>query len=289
MKITATNLASIQDGSYYLSNKTGEIAKAGLWQWLKCATGWGDGRAKVQRLVEAIKTSLLADAAIQADDELSNNLDALDKTKSLSSSDLKRIATRFKTTHADAVAKSDAFRLADSVVDDVVARWVKNRAIHPDSDSVGYMRKLALYSARAVIDKAREYGDDDAKLAEAIKSKMNLMQQLLGAVECMVFGSNLRYPQTQKVKVPGSDKVRYLTAERFILDELHFRAILSVMFEKDGNINMLNFGPRLLQLNEDEVLRRKDYLLGIQLDGPDKPGCVQRFAAEAAKFKPAEN
>ena len=125
MEITATNLSRIQDGCYYLSNATGEIKKAGLWQKFKCFTGLGDGRAKVQRLVDHIKASLLADAAVKSDAALTDALDALDTTKSISSDDLKRIATNFKVVHADAIAKSDDMRTAKAIVDGVVEGWAR--------------------------------------------------------------------------------------------------------------------------------------------------------------------
>ena len=67
MSITATTLAQLDaNKSYYLSNTTGTIKEAGLWQRFKCWTGWGDGREKVQRLAGAVKFALLADAAISS-------------------------------------------------------------------------------------------------------------------------------------------------------------------------------------------------------------------------------
>ena len=58
MNITAASLSRLDAGSnYYLSNTTGTIKKANLWQWFKCLTGFGDGRAKAQRLAEVVKAS----------------------------------------------------------------------------------------------------------------------------------------------------------------------------------------------------------------------------------------
>ena len=58
MNITATTLSRLDAGSnYYLSNTTGTIKKANLWQWIKCFTGFGDGRAKAQRLAEAVQAA----------------------------------------------------------------------------------------------------------------------------------------------------------------------------------------------------------------------------------------
>ena len=55
MNITAASLSRLEAGNYYLSNTTGTIKKANFWQWIKCLTGLGDGRAKVQRLADAVK------------------------------------------------------------------------------------------------------------------------------------------------------------------------------------------------------------------------------------------
>lgn len=57
MSITATTLIQLDaDKSYYLSNTTGTIKEAGLWQRFKCWTGWGDGREKAQLHFRAIRS-----------------------------------------------------------------------------------------------------------------------------------------------------------------------------------------------------------------------------------------
>ena len=45
--------------TYYLANSTGQIKEAGLWQKFKCFFGVGDGRDKVQKLVDGVKVALL--------------------------------------------------------------------------------------------------------------------------------------------------------------------------------------------------------------------------------------
>ncbi len=85
MNITAASLSRLDAGSnYYLSNTTGTIKKANFWQWIKCATGFGDGRAKAQRLAEAVKKSLLANAELEQDAALSGEIARLDTKHSLS-------------------------------------------------------------------------------------------------------------------------------------------------------------------------------------------------------------
>lgn len=281
MKITATNLANIANGSYYLSNTTGEIKKAGIWQWVKCTTGLGDGRAKVKRLADAVKTSLLADAAIKSDARLTSDISALNLHRSLSSTDLKRIATRFKADHAEAIAKSDAFRLAETIVDDEVAAWVKNRSVCPDKTSLGFIRQLALYAARPVIDQAAKYADDPKELARRIRGKFDLMNMLLGSCEHMARQAGLKYPASETYVDPETGNKRHLTGPRFILDELHMRNIIACMFDDDGDVRMQKFLQKALAMPEEELQKRKEVLLSIPLAKPSEPGAVMQFASAA--------
>lgn len=72
MAISLDRICSLDaNKTYYLANSTGEIKEATLWQKFKCKTGLGDGRAKVVRLAEAIKASLL-DSAGQLNNETLN-------------------------------------------------------------------------------------------------------------------------------------------------------------------------------------------------------------------------
>ena len=167
-------------------------------------TGLGDGRAKVQRLVDHIKASLLADAAVKSDAALTDALDALDTTKSISSDDLKRIATNFKVVHADAIAKSDAMRTAKAIVDGVVEDWArKDKSVVYDPTNLDYMKKLALYAARPVIDKAAEYGDDNAMLVKALERYMGLLNQAVGVAEHICQQGHLGYPRSSQSAIPG--------------------------------------------------------------------------------------
>lgn len=287
MEITATNLSRIQDGCYYLSNATGEIKKAGLWQKFKCFTGLGDGRAKVQRLVDHIKASLLADAAVKSDAALTDALDALDTTKSISSDDLKRIATNFKVVHADAIAKSDAMRTAKAIVDGVVEGWArKDKSVVYDPTNLDYMKKLALYAARPVIDKAAEYGDDNAMLVKALERYMGLLNQAVGVAEHICQQGHLGYPRSSQSAIPGrsnGNKTYRLDMKRFVLDELHFRFILASVFKANGKIDMNNLTFKLMAFPEEKLQQRKNSLLIIPLAGPEKPDALEKFLAVAAE------
>ena len=81
IKISLATLSQLEDGrSYYLSNTTGTIKRTGIWQWFKCVTGWGDGRAKAQRLAQVVRESLLATAGISDDATLTTDIKRYDDT-----------------------------------------------------------------------------------------------------------------------------------------------------------------------------------------------------------------
>ena len=72
MKIEAApqvNLDSINalnaDKRYFLSSTTGEIKEASWWMRFKCAIGVKSALAKVNNLVDAVKTTLLERAGTQ--------------------------------------------------------------------------------------------------------------------------------------------------------------------------------------------------------------------------------
>lgn len=289
MPITATSLAQIQNGSYYLSN-SGDIKKAGLWQWFKCATGLGDGREKVQRLVDRIKTDLLANAGIKSDAALTSALDALDTTQSISSADLRRIATSFKQTHAEAIARTDAFRAAEAVVDEVVAGWMQDKSIATDAETAKYAKQIALYAARPAIDRATEYGDDTASLVRNIKNCMNKAKNALGTAAMVANRAGLGYPSTQSQLLLEGRNIRpELTFNGFALDELHFRAILSCLFDRDGNVNAQNFCAKLLQLPEEKLQTCKNVFMDAPLTGPGKTNPLEKFLSATADVEKAYN
>lgn len=289
MPITAASLTQLQNGSYYLSN-SGEIKKAGLWQWFKCFTGLGDGRAKVERLVERIKTDLLASAGIKRDVALSSSLDELDTTRSISSADLRRIATAFKQTHSAAIAKTDAFHAAESVVDEVVAGWTRDKSIAGDEESVKYAKQLALYAARPIIDKAPEYGENSAKLVTDIKKCMGKVNAALGTAALLAGKADLGYPSIQsELNMNGRNIRPDLTFKGFALDKLHFRAILSCLFDKDGNISTNAFFTKLMQLPEAKLQRCKDVFLDAPLMEAGKANPLEKFLSATANVEKAYN
>ena len=255
MEITATTLTQLRaDKSYYLANSTGTIKEAGLWQRFKCWTGFGDGREKVRRLADAIKSALLADAFIKSEDKLSSELNGLDKNSSLSGADLRQIATRFKADHAQAIATSDAYRVADKLADEQIARWVKDGDVLPEKKSLEYMKKLALYAAQPVMDEALEYKDDPKKLARKLSRNIGQIIYCFASME-NVKKSYFGYPRFDTYTAEDGKK-HTLRVPRLRLDELHFRAVLSCLVTKDGPATFTAFTTDIFKLREEELQKR---------------------------------
>ena len=283
MRITATALTQLDTSKdYYLSNTTGTIKEAGLWQRFKCWTGWGDGRAKVVRLADAIKTALLADASIKSEEKLAIELGELDKTRSLSGADLYRIASRFKAEHAQAVATSDACRVAETIVDEKIQTWAERGDVLPEAESLKYIKKLCLYAAQQVTDNALSIINDPKLLTRKIRRNLDQVLICLNAAENMK-KKDVDYPKAEKCK-DANGRTRILNPPRFRLDELHFRAFLGMMATKYGPATFSAFARAIVRgFPEAELQKRKETILNIPLAKPTDPGSGVAFAAQMAK------
>ena len=289
MNITAASLSQLEAGrSYYLSNSTGTIKKTTLWQWFKCVTGLGDGRAKAQRLADLVKTSLLANAELKEDAALSGELAGLGKKYSLSGASLRDIANRFKTAHADAIAAVDArnqaFRHAEEAAKAGIDDWVQRERVLSTPENLAYVRKIALYSVQHLANKA--YEDRGIQDPEALKSRMSVIMRTaiesINTVEIMQAAqrSGPGYPATKN----NGEKRRSLPVARLQLDELHFRAILAAMMTREGPAPSSDFVWRLRSFKEEILQRRRDDLLAIRLEPPDTPMAGFVFAEKATKL-----
>lgn len=284
MEITTTSLTQLSaDKSYYLSNTTGTIKEAGWWQKFKCFTGLGDGRAKVQRLADAVRDALLSDAFLKSEAKLTAELNRLDTTDSLSGASLSQIASRFKADHIKEVTTSDAYRIADKLADEQIKIWAKGKDIYPEKKSMEYIKKLALYSVQHHADVAYEkFRDNPEGLKRKMKSDMNSLIVALNSAENMK-RKDVGYPKFDKCTLENGKTVT-LNPPRFRLDELHFRAILSMMATKDGPATFTQFTTALLKtLPEAELQKRKEVILDIKLEEPNIPGAALAFAAKVAK------
>lgn len=276
MKINATTLQNLNaNESYYLSNTTGEIKQAGWLQKLKCWFGIGDGRAKAAALAERVKAALLADGAIESEAELDGEIAGLDTTRSLSGSDLARIATRFRTSHAEAVGRADARRSAETIAEGLVDTWIRDHHIHPDPVSVGYVKRLAVYAASPAIVNAAQYGDDES-LTTAMRSKMDLLLTVLREVPTFSERCRLGFPSEKKLTMPDGSTFTAPTP-RLKLDELHFRLILACMTDRDGDVRLHDCYNALLDFSESDLTVLASKIKSIPLMDATRPGAVVSF------------
>ena len=272
MNITAATLARLEVGSnYYLSNTTGTIKKANLWQWIKCFTGLGDGRAKAQRLAEVVKASLLANAELKQDDALSADIKQLDTNHSLSGATLRDIATRFKMAHADAIsavdARNEAHRIAEQVINGKVAEWVDVGRVLATPENLVYIRKIALYSVQHLLAEAYDKHEVPSNLADRMRRALVNTIEAINTAEFMQSAqrSKLGFPSTKE----NAKGHRPLGVPRFQLDELHFRAILAALITKDGPVRLADFTNKLAFFHEVTLQERKNALLNTRLEPPD--------------------
>jgi len=289
MNISLDTLSRLSaNRTYYLSDE-GTIEKTGLLQWFKCVTGLGDGRAKAQRLAQAVKQSLLASAGIAHDATLNSDIEQFNgATYSLSGASLSGIANRFKTAHADGIKSKEihreAYAIAEEAADAEIKEWRKGERVVNDPkkpESLGYVRKIALYSVQHIMLEATK-NHDLLKDREALKRKMRTcMFRTIDAINAAEIAqrqrSGLGFP---KSRVNGK---RELGFARFEFDELHFRAVLAALITKDGPVKMADFVLRLSIYQEDILQERKDALLDTPLEPPSVPGSGLVFAESAPK------
>ena len=283
MEITAASISQLQAGrNYYLATETGTIREDNIWQWFKCATGIGDGRERVRRLAVAVKDALLASADIEKDDELSREIASLDTTSSLSGADLLRIAQRFKSAHAEDIARCDAYHCAEKIADEAIGDWTNKERVLPEEKSLANIKLLSLYSvqhllADAYSDSPDSYKNDPDRFARSLRMAMERAINAVNSVEMMQdwHGYTLGYP------VSGKGLKRKMPVERFNLDELHLRAILAAMITEKGPAPLAEFNLRIMFFREEILQERKDAFLGTLLDPPKTPMSGYIFASSA--------
>ena len=288
MNISLDTLSRLSaNRSYYLSDE-GTIERTGLLQWFKCVTGWGDGRAKAQRLAQAVKQSLLASAGIANDATLNSDIERFNgATYSLSGSSILDIANRFKAAHADGIKSKEihreAYAIAEEAADAEIKEWRKGERVVNDPkkpESLGYVRKIALYSVQHMMQKAAE-NPDLLKNRESFKNRMRTRMFLtIDAINAAEIAqrqnSGLGFP---KSRVNGKSEMGFA---RFEFDELHFRAVLAALITKDGPVKMADFLNRLALYQEDILQERKDALLKTTLEPPSVPWSGFAFAESAS-------
>ena len=113
MSISLDTIRSLDaNKSYYLANSTGQIKEAGFWQKFKCFLGVGDGRAKVQNLIDAVKVALLRESGESDNAALTTDVDNYENNHkwrfSASGRSIAAIANRFAVASAEKIASTAA-------------------------------------------------------------------------------------------------------------------------------------------------------------------------------------
>jgi len=178
----------------------------------------------------------------------------------------------------------EAYAIAEEAADAEIATWKKDERVVNDPnkpESLGYVRKIALYSVQHIMLEAAEK-PDLLKNREALKRKMrtrmfNTIDAINAAEIAQRQRSGLGFP---KSRVNGKSEMGFA---RFEFDELHFRAVLAALITKDGPVKMADFVLRLSIYQEDILQERKDALLDTPLEPPSVPGSGLVFAESAPK------
>ena len=111
--ITLDTIRSLDaNKTYYLANSTGQIKEAGAWQKFKCLFGVGDGRQKVQKLIDQVKVALLEASGESDNAKLTTDIEKYDEDRyidvSASGRSLAEIANRFAAANAEKIASKAA-------------------------------------------------------------------------------------------------------------------------------------------------------------------------------------
>ena len=283
MNINATTLQNLDPNSSYYLSGSGEIKRSGIVQWFKCFFNIGDGRAKAAALADRVKAALLADGGIESETALNTEIASLDKTRSLSGADLRRIAERFRTSHAEAVGRADARRTAAQLAETTVNAWAAQGWINKDPQSVIYMKRLTLYAAAPVIQRAAEYATPE-DLSKAMQSKMRQIENFVGSAGHYSLQSHLGYPVDRKLTGSGGQR-RLMSDARLKLDELHFRLMLACMI-KGGDMRIDALFLNLSNTPEDYLQEMSTQILALPLKAVDSPNVLVEFSNA---FKAAHN
>ena len=255
MQLNSASILTLDSSkAYYIANSTGEIKEAGLWQRFKCFTGFGDGRAKVRRLAEAVKEALLSDGGVAGETKLNDEIGRIDLTTSISGETLKTIATRFRADHADNVAKADAGRLAQSMADTYIedhsGSGTRPFRILPTEGNLRYMKKIVAMVAKSVV------GDVNANTdTEALRFKIsNRLSTFTAIIDAAINLRNLCCKKADEYTKPNGNIGRSPLPLPVIDNQLTYKVFASCIIKPDGSMRdissaifmLMRFTPSLL-------------------------------------------
>ena len=148
--ITLDTIRSLDaNKTYYIANSTGQIKEAGGSQKFKTFFGIGDGRDKVQRLIDGVKVALLKASGESDNAALTTAIEEYDDNHnwlfSASGGSLANIANRFAMDNADKIASATARELAEKHITALVKETVRPclRREEWPADAVAYLERAA--------------------------------------------------------------------------------------------------------------------------------------------------
>ena len=174
---------------------------------------------------------------MNSEDKLDAEMGRLDLTSSLSGASLKAIATRFRTDHADNVAKADAGRIVEAKVNEFVNLHsnpndlAASFRIHPDPQNLDYMKRLATMVAKSATVNVNANTDKETlgpKIAHRLRS-------FLGIVDVAINTPNPCWENRKEYDLPDGTKAR-LKLPLPVLNELSFKVFASCLFNRDGEM-----------------------------------------------------
>ena len=251
---TSTLLRLDPNKSYYLSNTTGEIKEAGVIQWLRCKLGIGGGRAKAAALAERVKSALLAEASINNDFVLEDQISRLDTKQSLSGSRLRTIASRFSI-------KMEARRRLEELVSIHVDNMAESgRGVAPDPESIECMKKFLVYAGSSIVHDAVGPTGERNDVRGYVNGKFLKKFEILALSRALVQAA-----QNVREACPDFPVEEIDGQAAFKLDELHLRIFLLCALDGQGKLDLDHVAGKLAQYPENDIQALREQILAVPL------------------------
>ena len=240
--------------SYYLSNTTGEIKEAGVIQWLRCKLGIGGGRTKAAALAERVKSALLAEAAINNDDVLEDQISRLDTKQSISGSRLRSIASRFS------IKMEARRRLEEKISIDVNNMAESGGGVARDPEAIDCMKKFFAYAASHIVHDAPFITGENGDVAGYVRRKYSKAFEIVKLAPALD-----RAAQNVRKACPDFPVVETDGVAAFKLDELHFRIFLLCALDGQGKLDLDHVAGKLAQYPENDIQALREQILAVPL------------------------
>ena len=206
--------------SYYLSNTTGQIKEAGIWQRFKCWIGVESALQKVSNLVDAVKTSIMKEApnvrSAEIDADIKENIDL---SASVKGSALKDLVRRFTVADEMTPIRNKAKNMAKVTIGEAL------HELREKQPPIGTPKALDMVFTHAM--KAPLAGSLPVKIGEGQPTKLNILKFV---------NKNLK-PVQQSVTALLTEISQDERLGRPQIDEPFAKHIIATLFNEDGTRN----------------------------------------------------